>query len=133
MTRINVVPVGELSNNFLMAEYREITRVYRHVRKQQLSGKTPKIPDTYRLGTGHVTFFYDKLLFINKRYQELIKELYSRDYRINPISINVLTLDLDTKWFNDYTPTTEAIATNQERLDIRSAEIFLKRKKKREL
>lgn len=34
---------------------------------------------------------------------------------------------------NDYTPTSEAIATNQERLDIRSAEIFLKRKKKREL
>lgn len=133
MTRINVVPVSNLPDKFLMAEYREITRVYRLVWKQQLSNKTPKIPDSYRLGTGHVTFFYDKLLFINKRYLELTKELYERNFNISPIGIDILILGLDSNWFNDYTPTTEAIAINQERLDIRSVEIFLRNKSKSEL
>ena len=38
MTRINVVPVEELTNKHLMAEYHEITRIFRLVREAQNRG-----------------------------------------------------------------------------------------------
>lgn len=130
MTRINLVPVEELSNKFLLAEYKEITRVYRYVRKLQISNRTPNIPKNYTLGTGHVTFFFDKLGYISNRYKELSVELYKRKFNINPISIELLEDSIDRKWFNNYTPTTEAIAINQERLDLRTSEILARQLQK---
>lgn len=48
MTRINVVPVEELSDAWLIAEYRELPRV--------LNGNfsIKDAPNRYKLGTGHV-------------------------------------------------------------------------------
>lgn len=60
MTRINLVPVSELSDQHLIAEYRELPRIFNLVLNAQYKGKYPldfKISDTYLLGTGHVTFF----------------------------------------------------------------------------
>lgn len=42
------------------------------------------IPSQYTLNTGHVTFFYDKLVFLQKRYDRLISELLSRGYNLDP-------------------------------------------------
>ena len=66
MTRINVVPVGELSQLHLVAEYREITRLPKNLTKS-LSRKAKEfnmdeIPPDYVLGKGHVKFFYDNNL-----------------------------------------------------------------------
>lgn len=52
MTRINLIPVQELTNKHLIAEKHEITRVFALAK----NSKSPKIPNTYRTGTGHVTF-----------------------------------------------------------------------------
>lgn len=78
MTRINVVPVTELTNKHLIAEYRELPRIYKAALKFYLRGDKSIIPSTYRLGEGHVKFFYNKLGFINKRHKELINEMTSR-------------------------------------------------------
>ena len=67
MTRINIVPVATLTNSHLLAEYKEITRpfnkVLARIEKHGLNNalKGVNIPDRYVLGTGHESFFFDKL------------------------------------------------------------------------
>ena len=97
MTRINcdLDPV-ELMDQHLMAEYRELPMVYAALQRS-LQAKRNKvgaansvdvlvkcIPKSFTLNTGHVTFFYDKLFFLHKRYQLLIEELKRRDFRLDP-------------------------------------------------
>lgn len=72
MTRINLVDPSELSTKHLVAEYREIVRVFDLARKSQYEMHKKKQPSAYTLGTGHVLFFYDKLKFISERYDSLI-------------------------------------------------------------
>ncbi len=71
MTRINVVPPECLSNKHLMAEYRELPRVFTAVKKLVEKGvplNDVEIPDKYVLGGGHVKFFYNKLKYLIRRY-----------------------------------------------------------------
>ena len=66
MTRINTVPVECLSDKHLLAEYRELPRIFTAVAKIYDSGNQlpTDIPPNYKLGAGHVKFFYDKLLWL---------------------------------------------------------------------
>ena len=87
MTRINIIPVEELTDQHLIAEYREITMVPAAL-KRTLSSKVglrkEKISKRYTLNTGHVYFFYDKGLYLYKRYQEIITEMKGRGFNPNP-------------------------------------------------
>lgn len=118
MTRINVVDPQELTNAHLMAEYRELPRIFTLVKNAQSKGKRPKDfnVDTYRLGAGHCTFFYKRLAWLQERYNELVKELYRRDFNINPIRTFSLLEGLDHYWFGWYSVTTEALQENRERI-----------------
>ena len=63
MTRINShINPKNLSDEHLLAEHREIKRVPKMLYKSIKKGSVPKIPNKFCLGTGHVTFFYDKIL-----------------------------------------------------------------------
>ena len=128
MTRINVVPVEELTNKHLMAEYHEITRIFRLVREAQNRGINKyntdyrlSIPIEYTLGKGHVLFFYNKLRFILNRYKELQFELRSRNYNINPIDEGSLIEGIRMEWLNDYIPTNDALDINRTRIFERLA------------
>ncbi len=112
MTRINVVPPSELTRQHLIAEYREITRVFGLSRR----ATSPTIPQSYTLGKGHVTFFYDKLAYILDRYHALVDEMRSRGYNANPVHDDDLTQGIDTAMFGGYEPTDEAIAINRHRI-----------------
>ena len=61
MTRINAVHPTVLTDQHLMAEYRELTMVMGSL-KRSLNSKNglPPIPEKYTLNAGHVTFFYNK-------------------------------------------------------------------------
>jgi deoxyribonuclease (pyrimidine dimer) len=59
---------------------REILRVVPLAYKAHHRAKQVRIPDKYVLGTGHVTFFYDKLVFITKRIRALSKECKVRKF-----------------------------------------------------
>jgi len=86
MTRINLVPPATLARQHLVAEYRELPRVFGLVHKAQAKGRTPAdcdIPKSYRLGAGHVTFFYDKLSWLLWRQMALIQEMDRRGYAVN--------------------------------------------------
>ena len=86
MTRINTGKnVLNLTNQHCFAEYREITRIPSTLLKTNY--KIPKIPSQFTLGTGHMTFFYDKVLYLYKRYEKLLKSCQERGYKLNPAII----------------------------------------------
>ena len=122
MTRINVVPVSELSGKHLVAEYREITRLPNNLVKS-LSRKTKpfelsEIPPEYVLGKGHVKFFYDKMGYLKNRFEQLVKEMLNRGYK--PSYADSTIFDTDSKYMKNYEPTKEALAINRQRIKERS-------------
>jgi deoxyribonuclease (pyrimidine dimer) len=102
MTRINVgIPTKELVDKHLMAEHREIKRIPNCIAKGRFDMKGQ--PKTFTLGTGHVKFFYDKLGYLKRRYEELYTECLIRGFNVqyygdawNDVPINLM---------GDYTPT----------------------------
>lgn len=115
MTRINVLPVEELCDKHLLAEFREMTRIPNTINSGKAKVVKSKIPKQYTLGKGHVTFFYDKLKWLHNRYQELYKEGLYRGFNLNSIWPKTVPIEL----YNDYQITPEAISTNKERIALR--------------
>ena len=116
MTRINAgVPVAELTGPHLLAEHREIKRVPNVIKKGKYSMAGQ--PTEFKMGTGHVKFFYDKLLYLEKRYRALYDECIKRGYNVT----NYLEAwqDVPPELYNDYTPTPEGIALIRERIALR--------------
>lgn len=126
MTRINVVPVQELGQKHLLAEYREITRPFAKVRKRQAKGQKPpsvKALADYTMGTGHETFFFTRLQYLVDRYQELTNEMLARGYKANPVPIENLVEGIDKSWFGNYTPTQKAQVISRQRIAERLEEM----------
>jgi len=119
MTRINVVPVQELSQKMLCGEYREIVRVFALARKSQDEMHKKKVPNEYTLGTGHCLFFFSRLTFISKRYDSLCNEMLRRGYTCNRVPKEELHKGIDKHMFWDYIPTEAAIKLNQDRINER--------------
>jgi deoxyribonuclease (pyrimidine dimer) len=122
MTRINVVPVTELTQQHLVAEYREISRLPKNLLKS-LNRKTKpfcmsEIPQEYVLGKGHVKFFYDKMKWLERRYTELLNEMWDRGYNPQFTDPSIFT-KCDPVFYNDYKPTKEALKANRERIKER--------------
>lgn len=122
MTRINVVPVTELTNKHLFAEWREMPRLVANLNKS-LSRKskpfsTSEIPVEYKLGSGHVKFFYDKFKYLHNRHKELTTELLKRGYNLSHTDSSIFST-VDKTWYNDYVPTKEAMELNRARIKDR--------------
>jgi deoxyribonuclease (pyrimidine dimer) len=134
MTRINLVDQSALTNKHLMAEYKELPRIFTAVRKLYASGKTiadvKDIPSEYVLGAGHCKFFYNKLDWLICRYVMIKNELDSRGYNLDlekfqKIHLDAidLILDLEGGLIEDltieYNPTPEEIYKNMYRIAVR--------------
>ncbi len=75
MTRINcAIKPAELSTKHLIAELREIKRIPNHVFTNKTKLNLNGVPVKFKLGTGHVKFFYNKLGYLYKRYKALYDE-----------------------------------------------------------
>ncbi len=116
MTRINLLPPKELYYKHLLAELRELPRVFAYVSKYGIS---PIIAPNYTLNKGHVKFFTNKLQFLFCRYCMLHNEATLRGYNIN------FTIDeLYAKYAKliispqqiKYTPTPEEINISHQRI-----------------
>lgn len=122
MTRVNIVPPQDLMDQHLMAEFREIRHVGPSLQRT-LKSKTglnfkAKIAKEYTLNKGHVTFFYDKGLYLYKRFLQIKEELLNRGFNINKdIEFNLHLFPDDCK--NDYVPTDKEIEINLERINLR--------------
>lgn len=109
MTRINsAISVQNLTDEHLLAEHREIKRLPDNFLKALKSGALGRIPREFCLGTGHVTFFLDKQMFLLKRYYQIHTECLKRGFNVEDYSDNWLGLE---DWmqgrgcWNDYIPT----------------------------
>ena len=135
MTRINLVPPSELYDQHLFAEFREIkmvpkslARSLRAIESKVHAGMIhphdsvgqllQRIPKAFTLNTGHVSFFYDKGLYLQQRYSDLRRELerrginYNRDSLLDPDRVFLQ----DKRLAGDYTPTPEALAIIRARI-----------------
>jgi deoxyribonuclease (pyrimidine dimer) len=124
MTRINVVDPKELSRQHLIAEYREITRLpgnlYDWLNRKSKPPSFDEIPVEYKLGTGHVKFFYNKFKFLEKRFGSIINEMLERGYHPNFTDSGIFRRGIDSIYYNDYVPTEQAIEINRQRIKERT-------------
>lgn len=116
MTRINLVPPAELHSKHLLAEYRELPRVFGLVQAAHLNhrGLPRNRPTTYTLGTGHVTFFYDKLEWLDERFNLLVKECLRRGFNIQ--HLRPPKVHVPQCYWNYWYPTAADIALNRQRI-----------------
>ncbi|GLQ10921.1 endonuclease [Devosia yakushimensis] len=124
MTRINCIPPSELAAQHLVAEYRELPRIFALVRAAIARGEhpdDPRNPAEYRLGAGHVRFFYRRLAFLAKRQAALVAEMRVRGYQPLFTDTDRLLDGFPEIWCGDWQPTTEAIAINRARIAERLA------------
>jgi len=122
MTRINCVPVETLSDQHLLAEYKESTRPFNKVIKRLEKGsEVPTLTGPYRLGAGHETFFFDKLLWLWLRRWDLVAELTNRGVKVDINTSKDVAAELceklgDTPYWNKWKPTPQDMYVNMARL-----------------
>jgi deoxyribonuclease (pyrimidine dimer) len=120
MTRINCVPVEELRDKHLIAEYRELPRVFKLASAAVERNDDPnKYPQEYTLGTGHVKFFYTRLLWLSQRFQEIRTEMLKRGWKPQ-FSETPVFPNIPQTWYQSWTPTEQAIEINRQRIKERS-------------
>jgi len=125
MTRINVVPPSELADQHLVAEYREIFMVgsslQRSLESPNYERNRKTWPTELTLNTGHVKFFYNKGLYLHKRYAELINEMMGRGMNPDP-SREFKTNQWPAELYRDWSPTDDDKELLRERIRVRIAE-----------
>lgn len=121
MTRINVgIDPKTLNRQMLIAEHREIKRIPNVIKSGRFS--MSKQPSEFTLGTGHVKFFYDKILFLKKRYESIYNECINRGYNVTYFGS---AFDgIPSKYMNDYRPS----ARDKQLLEERIAQRLKSRK-----
>lgn len=127
MTRINCVPPAELCRQHLVAEYRELPRVFSGAQRAIQSGYFPlsAAPETYRLGAGHVRFFYARLEYCAHRHALLVSEMRARGYRPTIVRPDIFWRGLvPAEYWQDWEPTPEALALCRARIAERLPRSF---------
>lgn len=123
MTRINCIPPAELSTQHLIAEYRELPRIFSLVRAAIARGEIPddaRNPTEYVLGKGHIRFFYPRLGYLIKRQTLIIDEMHKRGYRPQYTNPAPLIKDIPKEWCGDWQPDAQAVEINKARIDLRN-------------
>jgi deoxyribonuclease (pyrimidine dimer) len=122
MTRINCISPAELTQRHLIAEYRELPRVFALVRKAIARGERPddpRNPEEYTLGRGHLRFFYPRLGYLLARQALLIAEMKARGFRAQYSSVDELSCGISEPWLGAWKPTQSAITLNRARIALR--------------
>ena len=106
MTRINSgLDPKTLKRRHLVAELREITMVpaslRRSLRTKSVDSILKSIPTNFTLNKGHVTFFYDKLGYLQKRFEGLAREMERRGYNADWTRIRAFD-GFDDIWYGDW-------------------------------
>jgi deoxyribonuclease (pyrimidine dimer) len=121
MTRINIIPPSELYDQHLVAEYREIFMVpgsLKRILKSKVGFQIGKVPPSFTLNKGHVYFFFNKGLYLENRYKEIIQEMKLRGMSPDPTRLfpsHVFPKEL----FNDWTPSKQEQDIARERIKLR--------------
>lgn len=101
MARVNVgVPPQYLSDQHLIAESVEITMITGSLRKNGFKVKSP-IPEELNIGTGHINFFKNKLIYLQRRLEAVNLELTTRGIK-NSTKIDLF--EFPKEYVNDWRP-----------------------------
>lgn len=122
MTRINCVPVEELTDKHLGAEYRELPRLFGQIQKAIERGESPddpRNPTTYKLGKGHTRFFYNKVPWLVNRYARLVEECERRGRKVNFPHVPAFVWNIPADWCIWWIPDEEALEINRQRIKER--------------
>ncbi|MBU2639066.1 MAG: pyrimidine dimer DNA glycosylase/endonuclease V [Nanoarchaeota archaeon] len=77
MVRVNILNPKQLSDQHLLAEHLEIMMLISYAKKNP-----PKeVPARYCLGKGHINFFKNKIKYLQKRFNEIQKEMKKRGFK----------------------------------------------------
>lgn len=68
-----------LTDQHLIAEYRELFMILGQLKAKNF--KIKYIPIKLSLGTGYMSFWYDKLLYVQNRHNNIIVEMDNRSFR----------------------------------------------------
>lgn len=126
MTRINSgINPNKLHRAHLIAELREITMVPASL-KRSLKTKTANevmrsVPKKFTLNAGHVKFFYNKLGYLQKRFNLLCDEMDRRGYTPDR-ERGVAFKYWSNEWCGDWTPTEDDNRLVQDRINLRISE-----------
>lgn len=120
MTRVNCVPVEELTREHLVAEYRELPRVFRLVQRAVERGERPgdrRNPSRYVLGPGHCRFFYPRLGYLARRHACLVGEMLRRGYQANMRMVGARWRGtIPDEWWGEWHPDEDALAASRARI-----------------
>lgn len=126
MTRINTIDPSDLTDQWLIAEWRELPRIVNELIDHPNRYKTKDIPLSFTLNKGHVKFFRNKLLYLAKRHRLIKKELRLRKINFDKkVKVELFKLNSRLKLLccNDWQPTTQdhdlIIERLQQRFDLR--------------
>lgn len=118
MTRIDIINPACMFDQHIVSGYREIPRVVTKVRNllktKSIEEILKRIPNDYVLGTGHVSYFYDKLLFIKKRHDLLKLEGELRGFNLKAIAIDLEGIPEVFK--KDFAPSEKNVILNISRI-----------------
>lgn len=81
MTRINSdIKPQHLIDKHLFSEYREMVRIPSLILKNLDKNLNRKFPSDFRMGNGHVLYFYDKIRYLHNRFLNIKEQLIDRGY-----------------------------------------------------
>ena len=116
------MPAGELADQHLVAEYREIFMVGSSLQRSLKSPNWPKrkdsLPKEFTLNKGHVTFFYNKGKYLHNRYLDLIEEMKRRGMNPDP-SRKFKREQWPDELFSNWTPNENDLSVIRERIETK--------------
>lgn len=126
MTRVNSdIDPKLLHRLHLIAELRELTMVPGSLKRSLMSSShlmiLSRIPKKFTLNSGHVLFFYNKLEFLQKRFDRLCDEMEKRGY-IADRSRRTAFDGFNSVFYNDWTSTPEDDNIIHERIALRKSQ-----------
>ena len=124
MTRINLVDPSELSNQHLIAEYREIFMVgaalQRSIKSKQWTKTKHELPTEFTLNKGHVKFFYNKGAYLHKRYKLIINEMKRRQMSPDP-KRKFKVEQFPKEYYKDWIPNNKDLSIIRKRINEKIA------------
>ena len=124
MTRINLVNPSELTDQHLIAEYREIFMVGGSLNRtlnSKVGYREDRVPKQYTLNTGHVYFFYNKGKYLHRRYKQLITEMKRRGFTPDKTRVFPTSVFKDNGLYNDWIPRVEDYKIIRQRIEEKIA------------
>jgi len=102
MSRVNVgINPKYLADQHLIAEHVEITMITGGLRKHNYQIKS-LLPQMFCLGTGHINFFKNKILYLQKRLNNVKAEMAARGFNTScNINLNEFPKELCNDWQPD--------------------------------